>query len=159
MLKASIITAVLTGVITSTGALAGEVIKFKSHHSNVVTKWESAELGDEPGHIRANFEAKGIGLGDGAPNEPPCKVDIWGSGEYRKDWSGSDRGYTKYGFSDGSHFFEEWAGKVANGRNVGSGVYYGGGGRFKGIKGGSTYDCKQMGDRFLCDVEGTIEFP
>ncbi len=32
-------------------------------------------------------------------------------------------------------------------------------GRFKGMKGGSKFDCKLMGDRFACDVEGTIELP
>jgi hypothetical protein len=52
MLKSAIVAAVLSSGAVSAGALAGEVIKFKSHHNNVDTKWESSELGDEPGHIR-----------------------------------------------------------------------------------------------------------
>jgi hypothetical protein len=93
------------------------------------------------------------------PNEPPYKVDVWGAGEYWKDGTGSDRGYGKFTFADGSYYYEEWTGKVANGRDVGTAVYYGGSGRFKGMKGGSKFDCRLMGDRFTCDVEGTIELP
>jgi hypothetical protein len=159
MSRRAIIATLLTSAILSTGALAGELIKFKSHHDNVATKWEPSELGDEPGHIRATFEAKGIGIRYQGPNEPPYKVDVWGSGEYWKDGTGSDRGYGKFTFADGSYYYEEWTGKVANGRDVGTAVYYGGSGRFNGMKGGSKFDCKLMGDRFTCDVEGTIELP
>jgi hypothetical protein len=42
---------------------------------------------------------------------------------------------------------------------VGSAVYYGGGGRFKGMKGGSKFDAKLMGDRAAVEVDGTIELP
>jgi len=159
MFRRAIITALLSGAIISTGALAGEVIKFKTHHNNVGTKWDSSEMGDEPGHIRGTFEAKGIGIRYSGPSEPPYKVDVWGSGEYWKDGTGSDRGYGKFTFADGSYYYEEWTGKVANGRDVGTAIYYGGSGRFKGMKGGSKFDCKLMGDRFACDVEGTIELP
>jgi hypothetical protein len=155
----AIVTALLAGAVVSTGALAGEVIKFKSHHNNVAVKWEPSEMGDEPGHIRATFEAKGIGLRYAGPAEPPYKVDVWGAGEYFKDGTGSDQGYGKFTFADGSYYYESWSGKVANGRDVGTAVYYGGSGRFKGLKGGSKFDCKLMGDRFICDVEGTLELP
>jgi len=114
MFRRAIITALLSGAIISTGALAGEVIKYKSRHNNVVTKWESSEMGDEPGHIRGTFELKGIGIRYAGPNEPPYKVDCWGVGEYWKDGTGTDRGYCKFTFADGSYFYGEWAGKVAN---------------------------------------------
>ena len=159
MFRRTIITALLSGAIISTGAFGGEVIKFKTYHNNVGTKWDSSEMGDEPGHIRGTFEAKGIGIRYSGPSEPPYKVDVWGSGEYWKDGTGSDRGYGKFTFADGSYYYEEWTGKVANGRDVGTAIYYGGSGRFKGMKGGSKFDCKLMGDRFACDVEGTIELP
>ena len=159
MSRPVIVAALLSSAILSSAALAGEVIKFKSHHDNVATKWEPSELGDEAGHIRATFEAKGIGIRYQGPSEPPYKVDVWGSGEYWKDGTGADRGYGKFTFADGSYYYEEWTGKVANGRDVGTAVYYGGSGRFKGMKGGSKFDCRLMGDRFTCDVEGTIELP
>ncbi len=98
MLKPVIIAAVLSGVIISSGALAGEVIKFKSHHNNVGTKWESSELGDEPGHIRGIFEAKGVGIRYAGPSEPPYKIDCWGSGEYWKDGTASEMGFCKFTF-------------------------------------------------------------
>jgi len=159
MLKPLIFSALLASAIVGSAAHSGEVIKFKSHHNNVGTKWESSELGDEPGHIRGIFEAKGVGIRYVGPAEPPYKIDIWGSGEYWKDGTGSDRGYGKFTFADGSYYYEEWTGKVANGRDVGTAVYYGGGGRFKGIKGGSKFDCLLMGDRIACEVEGTVEVP
>ena len=159
MLKPAIIAAVLSGIIISSGALAGEVIKFKSHHNNVGTKWDSSELGDEPGHIRGTFELKGVGIRYAGPSEPPYKIDCWGSGEYWKDGTGSDTGYCRFTFADGSYYYETWSGKVANGHDVGTAVYYGGGGRFKGMKGGSKFDARLMGDRAAVDVEGIIELP
>jgi len=114
MFRRAIITALLSGAIISTEALAGEVIKYKSRHNNVVTKWESSEMGDEPGHIRGAFELKGIGIRYSGPSEPPYKIDCWGVGEYWKDGTGTDRGYCKFTFADGSYLYGEWAGKVAN---------------------------------------------
>ena len=149
---------VLTGGMTHV-AIAGETIKFHSQHINVGTKWDTTELGDEPGHITANFAAKGVGLRRVGPPEPPYKGDFWGTGEYRKDGTGNERGYGRFTFSDGAIFLEEWAGKVAGGHAFGTAVYYGGTGRFKGLKGGSKYDCSLLGDRVLCEVEGTIELP
>jgi hypothetical protein len=159
MFTRSIVAALISGAVISTGALAGEVIKFKSQHYNVVTKWESSEMGDEPGHIRGTFELKGIGVRLEGPSEPPYKVDCWGSGDYRKDGTGFDRGYCKFTFADGSYFFGEWSGKVANGHDVGTGTYYGGTGRFKGVKGSEKFDAMLMGDRSPTVAEGTIELP
>lgn len=159
MLKPVIIAAVLSGVIISSGALAGEVIKFKSHHNNVGTKWESSELGDEPGHIRGIFEAKGVGIRYVGPSEPPYKIDCWGSGEYWKDGTASEMGFCKFTFSDGAYYYETWSGKAANGHEAGTAVYYGGSGRFKGMKGGSKWEAKLLGDRVAVDVDGTIELP
>ena len=149
---------VLTGGMTHS-AFAGETIKFHSQHINVGTKWDTTELGDEPGHITAAFAAKGVGLRRVGPPEPPYKGDFWGTGEYRKDGTGNERGYGRFTFSDGAIFLEEWSGKVAGGHAFGTAVYYGGTGRFKGLKGGSKYDCSLLGDRVLCEVDGTIELP
>lgn len=159
MLKPAIIAAVLSGVVISIAAHAGEVIKFKSHHNNVGTKWDSSEMGDEPGHIRGTFELKGVGIRYSGPSEPPYKIDCWGSGEYWKDGTGQDSGYCKFTFSDGAYYYETWSGKVANGHDTGTAVYYGGAGRFKGMKGGSKFDAKLMGDRAAVDVDGWIELP
>lgn len=61
---------------------AGETIKFRSTHINVGTSFESAEVGDEPGHIIGFFSAKGVGVRYEGPAEEPYKIDIWGSGDY-----------------------------------------------------------------------------
>jgi muramoyltetrapeptide carboxypeptidase LdcA involved in peptidoglycan recycling len=92
-------------------------------------------------------------------NEPPYKIDCWGSGEYWKDGTGQDSGYCKFTFSDGAYYYETWSGKVANGHDTGTAVYYGGAGRFKGMKGGSKFDARLMGDRAAVDVDGWIELP
>ena len=160
----SLVVAVVLGAPAFTGgmthtAIAGETIKFHSQHANVGTKWDATELGDEPGHISATFAAKGVGLRRVGPPEPPYKGDFWGSGEYRKDGTGNERGFGRFTFSDGATFLEEWAGKVAGGHAVGTATYYGGTGRFKGLKGGSKYDCTLLGDRISCEVDGIIELP
>jgi len=80
MFKLAIVAAVVSGALASGGALAGEVIKFKSHHDNVAMKWDPSELGDEPGHIKATFEAKGIGIRYQGPSEPPLQSRRLGFG-------------------------------------------------------------------------------
>jgi hypothetical protein len=154
MIGAPIIASTLTHF-----AVAGETIKFHSKHINVATKFETIEVPDQPGHIVAMFQAKGVGVRSVGPSEPPYKIDLWGTGDYKKDGTGKDGGYGRFTFSDGSSYDEEWAGTVANGRDVGTAAYKNGTGRFKGITGGSKFDCVLFGDRFMCDVDGTIEFP
>ena len=140
-------------------AHAVERIEFYSKHINVVTSSESVEVGDEPGHILAFFAASGVGTRLEGPEEPPYKIEIWGSGDYRGDGTGKDQGYGKFIFADGSYYFEKWSGEVEDGRAVGTADYYGGSGRFEGMTGGSKYDCTSLGDRFICDVRGVIELP
>ena len=145
--------------LVATSATAGEKITFYSKHINVSTSNESIEVGDEPGHVLAFFTASGVGTRLEGPEEAPYKIEIWGSGDYRGDGTGADQGYGKFIFEDGSHYFEKWSGTVKDGRAVGTAEYYGGSGRFEGMSGGSKYDCGLMGDRFICDVHGTIELP
>jgi len=146
-------------IFTANPALSGERIEFYSKHINVSTSSETVEVGDEPGHILAFFSAKGVGTRLEGPEEPPYKIEIQGTGDYRADGSGKDQGYGKFIFADGSYYFERWSGKVKDGRAVGTATYYGGSGRFAGMEGSSKYDCGLMGDRFICDVHGVIELP
>ena len=150
----------LAGIPILTGqALAGEKIHFKAQHINVATGREAVEIGDEPGHTLAMFQAKGVGVRREGPAEPPYKIEIWGTGDYRKDGTGKEHGYGKFTFSDGSSYYEQWTGNVADGRDVGTAIYFNGTGRFKGMRGRSKFDCALLGDRFICEVEGTIELP
>ena len=149
---------VLVG-LTRQPASAGEKIRFQSQHINFATRFDTIVVGDEPGHFIAFFEAKGLGIRREGPEEPPYKIEIWGTGDYRGDGTGKDQGYGKFTFADGSTYFEEWTGEVSDGRNVGTAVYFNGSGRFKGMMGGSKFDCALLGDRFICEVEGTIELP
>jgi hypothetical protein len=140
-------------------AVAAETIKFHSQHINVATKFDTTEVPDQPGHVIAMFQAKGIGIRSVGPSESPYKIDLWGTGDYHKDGTGKDGGYGRFTFADGSSYEEEWSGTLANGRDIGTAVYKNGTGRFKGARGGSKFDCALFGDRFICDVDGTIELP
>ena len=144
-------------VALSQAAVAGETIKFHSYHSNVVSKIETTEVPDQPKHVIAMFQAKGVGVRTVGPSEAPYKIDLWGTGDYKGDGTGKDSGYGRFTFADGSSYDEEWSGTVANGRDSGTATYKNGTGRFVGMSGGSKFDCVLLGDRFMCDVDGTIE--
>ena len=149
------------GSVAISNAVAGETIKFRSKHVNVSTRFDPIEVGDKPGHIIGIFEAKGVGSRYEGPAEKPYKIEIWGTGDFQGDGTGKDHGYGKFIFSDGSYYFEKWTGNVKDGHDVGTAVYYGGTGRFKGMKegSGSKWDCILLGDRFICDIEGIIILP
>ncbi len=138
---------------------AGEKIEFRSIHTNVVTGIDTVHIGDEDGHILALLKASGVGVRQQGPAEPSYRIEIWGKGDYRADGTGKDHGYGKFIFSDGSSYYEEWEGTLADGRSTGTAVYYNGTGRFTGMKGGSKFDCTALGDRFVCEVDGVLELP
>ena len=140
-------------------AWGGKTIKFQSQHVNVVTRSDLVEVGDEPEHNISLFEAKGLGIRREGPAEPPYKIEIWGTGDSRGDGTGETSGYGKFIFADGSSYYERWTSQAADGHDVGTAVYFKGSGRFAGMKGGSKFDCVSLGDRFVCEVEGTIELP
>ena len=146
-------------MVCSHSGILSEEFHFQSQHINVATKFETVNVEDEPGHVIAFFEAKGVGSRLKGPIEPPYKIEIWGSGDYRNDGTGTGQGYGKFIFYDGSSYYEKWSSNLKDGHDVGTAVYYNGTGRFKGMKGGSKFDCIPMGDRFICEVEGKIELP
>ena len=80
---------------------AGERIEFRAKHCNVGTKFEAVKVGDEPGHVLVVTEAKGIGVRiEGAPGGP-YKLDLKGTGDYRSDHTGTNKGYGKTTYPDG----------------------------------------------------------
>ena len=160
--RALVAIVLITGVVTTLGIgrpASAEMIKFRSQHINVASRFDTLVVGDESGHFIALFQAKGVGVRNEGPDEPPYKIEIWGSGYYQADATGKEHGYGKFTFSDGSSYYEEWTSKAGGGRGVGTAVYYNGTGRFEGMKGGSKFDCTSLGDRFVCEVEGWIEVP
>jgi hypothetical protein len=104
----------LTGA-TIQCAFAAETIKFHSQHILVVSKFDSIEMPDQVGHIIGMFQAKGVGVRRTGPQEPPYKIEAWGTGDYRKDGTGKDRGYARFIFADGSSYDEDWAGSGSGG--------------------------------------------
>ena len=146
------------GFLSST--TAGKRIEYRAKQCNVGTKFEAVKVGDEPGHVLVVTEAKGIGVRiEGAPGGP-YKLDIKGTGDYRADHTGTNQGYGKATYPDGSYYYFKWSdGTVKAGRASGTSVYYGGTGRFKGMTGGEKFDCILLGDRFVCDVDAWIELP
>ena len=111
---------ILILIFTANAVVSGERIEFYAKHINVSTGSEAVEVGDEPGHILAFFSAKGVGTRLEGPEEPPYKIEIQGTGDYRADGSGKDQGYGKFIFADGSYYFERWSGEVKDGRALGS---------------------------------------
>ncbi len=138
---------------------AGEKIEFQSTHINVVSRFDTMLVDDDAGRFIAIIRASGAGRRIVGPDEPPYTIEIWGTGNYKNDRTGDEHGYGKFTFSDGSSYFEEWTSKAGGGKGVGTAVYYNGTGRFKGMKGGSSFDCTGLGDRFSCDVKGWIDLP
>jgi hypothetical protein len=149
----------MVALVLTNNSVAAETIKFRSQHILFVSKFDSIDIPDQAGHIIGMFQAKGVGVRRAGPQEPAYKIEAWGTGDYRKDGTGKDRGYARFIFADGSTFDEDWAGTAAGGHDIGTATYYNGTGRFKGLKGGSKFDCASMGDRIVCEVEGTIELP
>jgi hypothetical protein len=152
---------ILTFSVTVVGdAMARERIEFRAKHCNVGTRWEPVEIGDEPGHVIALSEAKGIGvIIEGTPGGP-YKLELHEMVELRGDGTGTSTGYGKATYPDGSSYYLNWRGvSIKDGHATGSSVYYGGTGRFKGMKGGEDVDCLLLGDRFRCDVDAWIELP
>ncbi len=156
--RLSLLNVVLTLAIVQS-AFAGETIVFHAKHVNVATSVDKVMEEDEPGPSIVFFQAKGVGIRTEGPSEPAYKIEIWGLGEYRDDGTGKEHGFGKFIFADGSSYYEEWTGKVAEGHSVGTAVYYNGTGRFEGMKGGSKFDCTVMDDRFICEVDGSIDLP
>lgn len=126
---------------------ADERIEFCSKPINVVPFNESVELGNEPDHILAFFVSNDANVYLKAPEGPPCKIEIWGSGDYGDNGIGKDQAYNKFIFADGSYYFEEWSDESEEGRTVGNSEHYS----------GSIYDGTSLGDRFICDTHGVIE--
>ncbi|MBK36849.1 MAG: hypothetical protein CME26_15140 [Gemmatimonadetes bacterium] len=145
--------------IAQSPAPAGERIESQSTHINVVSRFDTLRVDDDQGRFIAIIRASGAGRRVEGPEEPPYTIEIWGTGDYKNDGTGDEHGYGKFTFADGSSYFEEWTSKAAGGKGVGTAVYYGGTGRFKGMTGGSSFDCTALGDRFSCDVKGWIELP
>ena len=110
---------------------ADERIEFRSKPINVVPSNESND---------ANTYLK-------APEGPPYKIEIWGSGDYGDDGIGKDQAYNKFIFTDESYYFEGESDEGKEGRTVGNAEYYS----------GSIYDRTSLGDRFICDTHGVIE--
>ena len=104
----------------------------------------------------ATFRAKGIGIILEGTSGGPYKVDVWGTAESRPDGYAVDCGYGKFTYPDGSSYMITW--KDAD-RGKGTATYYGGTGRFKGMKGGERFDCTSYGDRFVCEIEAWMELP
>ena len=148
------------GVTVVGDAMAGERIEYRSKHVNFGVKWEPIEVGDKPGHVIALSEAKGVGVRyQGAPGGP-YKLEIHEMVELRGDGTGTSSGYGKATYPDASSYFLKWKDTSIKGdRAWGTATYYGGTGRFKGMTGGEKFDCKLLGDRFVCDIDAWIELP
>jgi hypothetical protein len=147
-------------LIAFSSPMAGERIEYRAKQYGVFTKFESVEIGDEAGHVVALYEAKGIGVRiEGAPGGP-CKLDLKAIGDYRGDGTGTEHGYAKATYPDGSYYYIKWSDATIKAGNAsGTSVYFGGTSRFKGMTGGEKFDCIGLEDRFVCDVDAWIELP
>jgi hypothetical protein len=77
---------------------AGQTIKFHAQHIHVATRFDTMEIGDQPGHLLGFFQAKASGIRRVGLPEPTYKIELWGTMDYRADGTGTEYGYGKLPF-------------------------------------------------------------
>jgi hypothetical protein len=156
----------VSGWILTSGASIGanETVSFREVFHG--TKYEEVEVGDEPGHVLATGEGRGLAF---FPNgEVATSVGVF-TGDFREQES-TVRGYETFTFVDGSTQVIQWEGTVKqdkSGKSVryeGRFSYVKGTGRFAGITGGGTYtgrgfDVFAPGAGGYDDYVGSYELP
>ena len=71
------------------------------HHSHHISKAETVDVGDTPGHVVGVAKATGVGFFDGGEVATLINTGIF---DYRNG-AGKTEGYVGYTFEDGSTFF------------------------------------------------------
>jgi hypothetical protein len=123
---------------------AGEELKW--HHSHHISKAETVDVGDTPGHVMGVAKATGVGFFDGGE---VATLATTGTFDYRNG-AGKTEGYVGYTFDDGSTFFLKYeAVTTPDPAGMGSSfkgqfAFMEGTGRFRGIKGGGSLSGRRL---------------
>ncbi len=151
-------------VIGGVSVAATEAVSFREVFHG--TKYEVVEVGDEPGHVVATGEGKGLAFfPDG---EVATSVGVF-TGDIQENES-IVRGYETFTFLDGSIQMIQWEGTVKRDESSKAFLYEGrfsyvkGTGRFEGITGSGTYTGRGFeaiapGSGGYDDYTGTYELP
>lgn len=123
---------------------AGEELKW--HHSHHISKAETVDVGDAPGHMVGVAKATGVGFFDGGE---VATLVTTGTFDYQNG-AGKTEGYVGYTFEDGSTFFLKYeAVTTPDAAGMGSSFkgqfsFTEGTGRFRRIKGGGTLSGRRL---------------
>jgi hypothetical protein len=99
------------------------------------TKWESVEVGDEPGHILGVAEFKGLAFFEDGEVATTSEVSVFD----QTDGHGGAKGYVVLTFNDGATQVIALQGADQDGAFKGSYSYARGSGRFEGIEGEGAF--------------------
>ena len=139
-------------------ALAGE--KVKGTATSVRTKWHPIKVDDEEGHVIAVYESTNV-YSKTESGEIPTGISRGFIDMNVKTGQGTLHGYVVITYPNGDKIFTKAEGQLlGKGQAKGTGVYVGGTGRFKGIKGNAVYKSKAIapGVNYL-EFEGERELP
>ena len=127
----------------SRGVAAEEM---KWHHSHHISKAETVDVGDAPGHVVGVARATGVGFFDAGE---VATLVASGTFDYREG-AGKTEGYVGYTFEDGSTFFLRYnAVTTPDSGGAGSSFkgefsFTEGTGRFRRIKGGGSLNGRRL---------------
>ena len=125
-------------------AAAGEKEKVKAHAISITTKFHKLKVGDEEGHVVAIYQAKQIWVDD-KTGEKSTGVSCGLMDMNFKTGKGLIKGYSVRSYPNGEKWSSKYEGKpVGKGHNKGTFTYIGGTGKYKGMKGGGTWESKTM---------------
>jgi hypothetical protein len=120
--------------------------EMKWHHSHHISKAETVDVGDVPGHVVGVARATGVGFFDGGE---VATLVTSGTFDYR-DGAGKTAGYVGYTFEDGSTFYLRYdAVTTPDSGGAGSSFkgefsFTEGTGRFRRIKGGGSLSGRRL---------------
>ena len=120
--------------------------ELKWHHSHHISKAETVDVGDAPGHVVGVAKATGVGFFDGGE---VATLVTTGTFDYQNG-AGKTEGYVGYTFEDGSTFFLKYdAVTTPDSAGMGSSFkgqfsFMEGTGRFRRIKGGGSLSGRRL---------------
>ena len=124
----------------------GAAEEMRWHHSHHISKAETVDVGDVPGHVVGVARATGVGFFDGGE---VATLVASGTFDYR-DGAGKTAGYVGYTFEDGSTFFLKYDAVTtpdpggAGSSFKGEFSFTEGTGRFRRIKGSGSLNGRRL---------------
>ena len=136
---------ILIGIATINPVVAGETVKLKATCTSVNTKWHQVEVGDVEGHVVAVFENKQVWVSE-ITGERSTAISRGTMDFNTKTGQGTAHGYNVMTYANGDKRFGSYEGKIiGKGRWKGTFTDIDGTGKYKGCKGGGTWESESLG--------------